>query len=293
MHLQLKKELNFASGKALLDIDVQIAAGTFVAISGPSGSGKTTLLRLIAGLEKGEGFININNKVWLDTATGLHLSPQQRRVGYVFQNYALFPNMTIRENLTFALEKNQSPAIIDELIETMELGALVSRYPQQLSGGQQQRVALARALVRKPPILLLDEPLSALDEGLRSHLQDYILKIHRKYQLTTLLVSHDTREIYKMADKVLVLAEGKMMGWGSPQVVFKDTIATNSLQLEGTIIQIIDSIATIQVGQNLLTIPINVEEKHQRKIGDKVQFQTNTIHPFLIKNDENKPESAN
>ena len=194
MYLTLKKELNFAGGKGLLDIDVQIEAGIFVAISGPSGSGKTTLLRLIAGLEKGEGLIKINNKIWLDTANGLRLLPQQRKVGYVFQNYALFPNMTVRQNLTFALEKNQSPAIIEELINTMELGELVNRYPQQLSGGQQQRVALARALVRKPPILLLDEPLSALDEGLRSHLQDYILKIHRKYQLTTLLVSHDTRE---------------------------------------------------------------------------------------------------
>lgn len=283
MHLQLKKQLNFAGGRGSLDIDVQIAAGTFVAISGPSGSGKTTLLRLIAGLEKGSGFIKINNKIWLDTANELHLSPQQRKVGYVFQNYALFPNMTVRQNLAFALEKNQSPVIIEELIETMELGELIHRYPQQLSGGQQQRVALARALVRKPPILLLDEPLSALDEGLRSHLQDYILKIHRKYQLTTLLVSHDTREIYKMADKVLVLAEGKMMGWGSPQAVFKDTIATNSLQLEGEVMELLaNGFIKVKIGANLLIIKDGQRNKQSLKIGDKVEVISNTLNTIIL-----------
>ena len=278
MHLNLKKKLNFASGKALLDIDVQIAEGTFVAISGPSGSGKTTLLRLIAGLEKGKGFIKIKNSIWLDTANGLYLPPQQRKVGYVFQNYALFPNMTVRQNLRFALEKNQSNTIIEELIETMELGELIHRYPQQLSGGQQQRVALARALVRKPPILLLDEPLSALDEGLRNHLQDYILKIHQKYQLTTLLVSHDTREIYKMADKVLVLEEGKMLGWGSPQEVLKNTTATNSLQLTGTVIELLaDDFVKVKIGTNILTL----KQNQSLKIGATIQVTATTLNASI------------
>jgi len=278
LNLNLKKQLNFVSGEKLLDVDVQIAAGTFVAISGASGSGKTTLLRLIAGLTKGAGFIKINNKIWLDTANGIYLSPQQRKVGYVFQNYALFPNMTVRQNLTFALEKKQSAAIVEELIDTMELGELIHRYPQQLSGGQQQRVALARALVRKPPILLLDEPLSALDEGLRNHLQDYILKIHQKYQLTTLLVSHDTREIYKMADKVLVLEEGEIMGWGSPEEVLKNTIATNNLQLEGEVIELLaDNFIKVKIGVNLLTLKNN----QTLKIGDKVQVISNTLNVFI------------
>lgn len=278
MNLNLKKKLNFASGKGLLDIDVQIAAGTFVAISGASGSGKTTLLRLIAGLEKGAGFIKIKDSVWLDTANGLHLPPQQRKVGYVFQNYALFPNMTVQQNLSFALEKNQSTAIITELVETMELGELVHRYPQQLSGGQQQRVALARALVRKPPVLLLDEPLSALDEGLRNHLQDYILKIHRQYQLTTLLVSHDTREIRKMADKVLVLEAGKILGWGSPQEVLKSTIATNSLQLEGRVMELLaDDFVKVKIGDNLLILKSN----QLLTIGDKVQITTTALNASI------------
>jgi len=278
LHLNLKKQLNFVSGEKLLDVDVQIAAGTFVAISGASGSGKTTLLRLIAGLTKGAGVIKIKDKIWLDTTNGIYLSPQQRKVGYVFQNYALFPNMTVRQNLTFALEKKQPTVIIEELIETMELGELVHRYPQQLSGGQQQRVALARALVRKPPILLLDEPLSALDEGLRNHLQDYILKIHQKYQLTTLLVSHDTREIYKMADKVLVLEEGEIMGWGSPEEVLKNTIATNNLQLEGEVIELLaDNFIKVKIGVNLLTLKNN----QTLKIGDKVQVISNTLNVFI------------
>ncbi|MFK7983491.1 MAG: ABC transporter ATP-binding protein [Saprospiraceae bacterium] len=278
MNLNLKKKLNFASGKSLLDIDVQIEEGAFVAISGPSGSGKTTLLRLIAGLEKGTGFIKIKDSVWLDTTNDLYLPPQQRKVGYVFQNYALFPNMTVRQNLAFALEKNQSAAIIEELIETMELGELIHRYPQQLSGGQQQRVALARALVRKPPILLLDEPLSALDEGLRNHLQDYILKIHRQYQLTTLLVSHDTREINKMADKVLVLKEGKLSGWGSPQEVLKNTIAANNLQLVGTVIELLaDDFVKVKIGANILTLKNN----QFLKIGNKVQITTTTLNTSI------------
>jgi len=279
LYLTLKKELNFASGKGLLDIDVQIAAGTFVAISGTSGSGKTTLLRLIAGLEKGTGFIKIKDNVWLDSTNNKYLPPQQRKVGYVFQNYALFPNMTVQQNLRFALEKNQSPVIIDELIETMELGELVNRNPQQLSGGQQQRVALARALVRKPPILLLDEPLSALDEGLRNHLQDYILKIHRKYQLTTLLVSHNTQEIYKMADKVLVLEEGKTKGWGSPKEIFKDTIVTNSLQLEGVVVKLLEgSFIKVKIGDNLLTL----KNTQLLKVGDKIQVISNMLNPFIL-----------
>ncbi len=278
MHLNLTKKLNFASGKGLLDIDVQIEEGAFVAISGPSGSGKTTLLRLIAGLEKGKGFIKIKNSIWLDTANGLYLPPQQRKVGYVFQNYALFPNMTVQQNLRFALEKNQVPAIVTELVDTMELGELVNRYPQQLSGGQQQRVALARALVRKPPILLLDEPLSALDEGLRNHLQDYILKTHQKYQLTTLLASHDTREISKMADKVLVLEAGKIIGWGSPQEVLKNTIATNSLQLEGEVMELLaDDFVKVKIGANVLILKRN----HSLKTGDKVQIITTTLNTSI------------
>lgn len=285
MHLNLTKKLNFASGKGLLDIDVQIAEGTFVAISGTSGSGKTTLLRLIAGLEKGAGFIKIKDSVWLDTANGLHLPPQQRKVGYVFQNYALFPNMTVRQNLRFALEKNQSTAIITELVETMELGELVNRYPQQLSGGQQQRVALARALVRKPPILLLDEPLSALDEVLRNHLQDYILKIHQKYQLTTLLVSHDTREIRKMADKVLVLEAGKIIKSGTPQVVFAKNTGTKEYQLSGTVIQIKDegnsSLISVKIGENIIEIEKGKQAQRILKIGDKMMLSTTVLNATL------------
>ncbi len=287
MHLNLTKKLNFANGKGLLDIDVQIEEGTFVAISGTSGSGKTTLLRLIAGLEKGAGFIKIKENIWLDTANGLHLPPQQRKVGYVFQNYALFPNMTIQQNLTFALEKNQSTAIITELVETMELGELVNRYPQQLSGGQQQRVALARALVRKPPILLLDEPLSALDEGLRNHLQDYILKIHQKYQLTTLLVSHDTREINKMADKVFVLEAGKIIKSGTPQAVFAKNRIAKEYQLSGTVIEIKDKgnryAISVKIGGNIIEVEKGKQEQNALKVGDVILLSTTVLNATLKK----------
>jgi molybdate transport system ATP-binding protein len=134
--------------------------------------------------------------------------PQHRSIGMVFQEYSLFPNMSVRENLEFALEKSQNKNIIDELLGIMELTNLGNKRPGLLSGGQKQRVALARSLVRKPKLLLLDEPLSALNTDLRAKIQDYILMIHEQFSLTTLLVSHDIPEIMKMSKRVLVIENG-------------------------------------------------------------------------------------
>ena len=281
MLINLTKELNFASGKKKLSIDTSIVAGSFVAISGPSGSGKTTLLRLIAGLSDADaGRIKVQNKCWLDTQKKINLSPQKRNIGFVFQNYALFPNMTVVENLKFALEKKQSTAIIEELLDIMELSALAKKYPQQLSGGQQQRTALARALVRQPAVLLLDEPLSALDEAMRQHLQDYILKIHQKYKLTTLMVSHDRKEIDKMANRVLRLKEG--------QLIPTNTISSPSSewQLAGTIVNIIPHrnhyIIELEIGSKIVPVKKSKTDIKDLKIGEQVTVLFNANQPIIL-----------
>lgn len=288
MKIKLQKQLNFAEGKGLLDIDTEIEEGDFVAISGASGSGKTSLLRLITGLEKAaQGFIEINGETWLDTAHKINLPPQKRRVGFVFQKYALFPNMTVRQNLNYALEKNQSNAIIEELIEEMGLTSLVNQPPFKLSGGQQQRVALARALVRKPKILLLDEPLSALDEAMRSSLQDYLLKIHQRYHLTTILVSHDLGEIFKMANQVLVLDSGKIVQSGTPASIFLCNKISGKYKVAGEVLQIAPSdvvfVVTVKLGNNIVRVIASEEEVKNMKIGERVLLVSKAFKPMIFR----------
>ena len=182
--------------------------------------GKTTLLRMIAGLTQPDsGYIRVNGESWYDSERKINLKPQKRNIGYVFQDYALFPNMTVKEHLLYA-QFNREKEYISELLDSFHLKGLCERKPAKLSGGQQQRLATARALVRKPQILLLDEPLSALDSETRESLQFEILQAHQKYQATTLLVSHDLNEICKLSDYVYVIENLKINRQGNPSVVF-------------------------------------------------------------------------
>lgn len=221
IEFRLEKHLNFAEGGQKLDITIQLDKGQFVTLYGKSGAGKTSILRMLAGLLRPEGGkIRVEGQQWYDHENNIFLSPQKRQLGFLFQDYALFPNMSVRENLLFALPKGQSDAIISELIELMELGELQTRRPNRLSGGQQQRVALARALVQKPPLLLLDEPLSALDQEMRQKLQHYLLEIHQKFGLTTILVSHEPNEILRLSDTVFVIEQGRLLRTCTPQELF-------------------------------------------------------------------------
>ena len=200
---------------------------------GKSGAGKTSMLRILSGLLQPEnGQIIVNGVTWLDSNMGINLPPQKRSIGFVFQDDALFPNMTVRENLEFALLKRQNSKIIDELIEMVELGDLQSRKPDAISGGQQQRVALARSLVQRPDILLLDEPLAALDIEMRLKLQPYILALHREYNLTTILVSHDIPEVIKMSDWVVHLEQGKIAQQGTPFEIFGEEEEAKLISIE-------------------------------------------------------------
>lgn len=288
IHLNFNITLNGGQQKFELSVHTTIQKGSFTAIYGPSGSGKTTLLRCLAGLETPDkGKIQVGEKIWFDPTNNSNYKPQKRGVGYVFQDYALFPNMTVYQNLTYALKPNQDSGIIQELIEIMELKALVESKPNALSGGQKQRVALARALVQKPKILLLDEPLSALDSDIKSKLQDYILKLHEKYQLTTLLVTHDIQEILRMSDYIIELKEGKVLKEGTPKTIFGHTEINSNFQFTGTVLEISSEdfihFITVKIGQNNVKVVADKEEIAQLKIGDTVLLSSKAFNPIIQK----------
>jgi molybdate transport system ATP-binding protein len=213
----MRLALNGAAGPFALDVALDIKNGSIVAITGPSGAGKTTLLRLIAGLARpNAGRLSVGGEVWCDTAARLHVPTRRRPLGFVFQDYALFPNMTVRGNVEYALGRNASHAEVDELLGLVALERLQQAYPDRLSGGQKQRLALIRALARRPSLLLLDEPLSALDPAMRRQLQGELKRLHATFGTTTLIVSHDTSEILRLADRVLRLEEGRIVYDGTP-----------------------------------------------------------------------------
>lgn len=214
---RLKKKLFSAQGEMILDVDFTIKTGELVTLYGASGAGKTSVLRMLCGLTApDDGFISVEGQVWFDAEKKINLKPQRRNVGIVFQDYALFPNLTVRENLEYAVDKKHSYSLVDELLELTELTSLSNKKPALLSGGQQQRVALARAIVRKPKILLLDEPMSALDTTLRLKIQDYILRVHEQFNLTTIIVSHDILEVIRLSRHVFLMDHGKIVKQGEP-----------------------------------------------------------------------------
>lgn len=288
IHIELQKTLTAANGAMDLHVDIRIKQGQMVTLFGNSGAGKTSILRMIAGLLNPDaGLIKVNHNIWLDTGKGISLKAQQRSIGFLFQNYALFPNMTVEENLFYALEKKQDKKIIAELIDTMELGDLRNRKPGELSGGQNQRVALARALVRKPEILMLDEPLSALDTQMRMKLQDFILKVHKQYNLTTILVSHDANEVIKMSDEVIIIDEGKITRQGKPVDVFASKRVSGKFQLFGEIISIeqedIIYVVTVLIGANIVKVIADESEAKTMALGDKVIVASKAFNPLIRK----------
>ena len=217
----LQKKLHTAAGIMTLDVNCAMEDAAFISLYGPSGAGKTSLLRMLAGFMKPDaGFIKVKDEIWFDSEAKINVPPQQRLVGFVFQDYALFPNMNVEENISFALSKNESGKTVDDLMEVTGLTGLRHKKIQLLSGGQQQRVALARALVRKPRLLLLDEPLSAIDMEMRSKLQETLLSIHSLYKITSIVVSHDMNEIVKLTSKTIHLEHGIVKQYGSPVEIF-------------------------------------------------------------------------
>ncbi|UOQ57918.1 ABC transporter ATP-binding protein [Leucobacter allii] len=223
---------DFHGTRVLFETDLVVEAGEFFTLLGPSGSGKTTLLRIIAGL------IDIDEgTVAIDGVDVTRLPTQQRDIGFVFQNYALFPHLTVAQNIAFGLKirKVRKEALrkrVDEMLELVELGPLADRFPAQLSGGQQQRVALGRALAQRPRVLLLDEPLGALDRRLRQDLGAEIRRIQQESNTTAVYVTHDQEEAYILSDRMGVMEAGYIRQVGTPAEVYgspRDSFVANFL----------------------------------------------------------------
>jgi molybdate transport system ATP-binding protein len=268
----VKKKLHSATGTFDLDVQFSGQVGTFNVIAGESGSGKTTLLRMLSGLlSPDSGRIVIHDEVWFDSETKINLPVQKRKIGFLFQDYALFPNMTVKENIKYAATRDSK---VHELIEMVGLQAIQDRFPDKLSGGQKQRVALARALAREPEILLLDEPFSALDDRMRSELQDQLLAIFKKLKTTVLMVSHDKAEIIKLASRVILLNKGKVLNDGTPLDVFLNKTTSCKFAFPGNILAItkVDLIyvAVITFGQNVFEVVLTEDDVKEYHVGDQV-----------------------
>ena len=280
MAININKKLHGSSGEMLLDIDLHIKEGDFVALAGESGSGKTTLLRILAGLEEAKGSIKVANESWQDAK--ICLKPQSRGIGFVFQDYALFPNMTIEENLLFVAKDK---ALASHLLEVTGLESLKDRMPNTLSGGQQQRVSLCRALMNRPKLLLMDEPLSALDPAMRTKLQHEILALHKEFGTTTIMVSHDPSEIYRLANRVVVLKQGKISKDGSAKEVLLQTSGSQKFTFEGELLDLLTSdvvtIAVVAIGQQLVEVVLTQSQAKSLVIGQRVRVSTKAFAPIL------------
>ncbi len=212
---------SFGSNRVLSDVNISIERGELFSIVGPSGSGKTTLLRIVAGLEtQDSGHVSIDGKV-VDS-----VPPNRRNVGMVFQNYALYPNKTVAENIASPLlvkgvRREQAFAEVEELAKRLGIEEVLDRLPGQISGGQQQRVALARALIKKPDVFLLDEPLSNLDAQLRFNARKFVRQLQRDLGITTIYVTHDQSEALSISDRIAVMSRGRVMQVGSPRELYE------------------------------------------------------------------------
>lgn len=252
-----------------LDIEATFKVNAINVLFGPSGSGKTSLLRALSGLDKiDKGSIYYNDKVWVNTASKTHIPISNRNIAFVFQDQALFPNMTVLQNLQFAKE-NTPQNLFKELVDTLELESLLHNKPNQLSGGQKQRVALARAILQEPKLLLLDEPLTALDEKLRSNIQLYLVALQKKLQFTVIMVSHNLQEVLKMAGNICVIENGKVTQQGSPNLLIAEN-PHNTLQ--GTVLTIEKDSATLLIAKQQINISKAKIVTTAYKVGDVVEI---------------------
>ena len=280
--LNIKKELHGSNGVMNLDINLSLQNGEFVALSGVSGSGKTTLLRVLAGLEEAFGEIIVDDEIWLNEKIKKPI--QKRDIGFVFQDYALFENLSVIDNLLY-VKKDKDLA--KQLLNLTDLYELKNRYPNSLSGGQKQRVSLCRALMKRPKILLMDEPLSALDPHMRLKLQDEILTLHKEFKTTTIMVSHDPSEMSKLASRVLVLKDGKIIDDGLPKDILLKTQGSQKFSFEGELLDIIKvdviNIAIVAIGQQIVEVVISNIEAQNLIIGEKVNVSTKAFSPTIKK----------
>jgi len=223
----------FGAFTALDDVSLEVEGGSLTALLGPSGSGKSTLLRIIAGLEVPDA-----GEILISGADATDLKPQKRNVGFVFQHYAAFKHMTVRDNIGFGLSVRKHPKAeirnrVDELLRLVQLEAFGHRYPAQLSGGQRQRMALARALAPEPEVLLLDEPFGALDARVRAELREWLRRLHEEVHVTTIFVTHDQAEAMDVASQIAVMNSARIEQVGSPTTLYDEPLTEFVMQFVG------------------------------------------------------------
>jgi molybdate transport system ATP-binding protein len=290
-------------GGTVIQVELRRPANAFslTVLFGPSGAGKSTTLRCLAGLDRPErGVIRFGDEVWFDAARGIFLPPQRRRIGYLFQDYALFPHLCVAENIGYGLGKVAAPERrkrIEEITALLGLAGLENYYPKQLSGGQQQRVALARALVCRPRLLLLDEPLSALDAPTREHLRRQLRDWLVELQMSTILVTHDRIEALALGDHVVVFEAGRVRQSDSVQQVFSAPVDVAVARIvgvdtieRGKVVQVADGFAIIQVGGK----QIIALARSRRKVGPNGEVYV-CIHAedvMLEKSGANRTQSS-
>ncbi|HML17744.1 MAG TPA: ABC transporter ATP-binding protein [Bryobacteraceae bacterium] len=261
IHLRIRKTFPARPDSAgfSLDVEFQAASGVTV-LFGPSGSGKTLTLDSIAGFARpDEGRILIDDDLLFDGATGVHLPPQARNCGYVFQNYALFPHMTLRENLQFAAERRprlERYRRVNEMLERFKIADAAGRKPHQVSGGQRQRCSIARALIGAPKVLLLDEPAQGLDAPLRVELYEILRQVRSDFKTPVLLVTHDLDECFELADEMLVVHAGKIIQSGTPKKILDSPASIEVARLLGRFNLIAGEIRTLDPGRKTSRLKI-------------------------------------
>jgi molybdate transport system ATP-binding protein len=276
----LHKNLHTAYGEMQLNIECRIEHGEFIGLYGASGAGKTSVLRMLAGLmQPDNGYIKVNEAIWFDDKQRMNVAPQQRKIGFVFQDYALFPNMSVRENIAFALHKHERATIVDELLELTGLGMFADKKIQTLSGGQMQRVALARAIAKKPQLLLLDEPLSAIDNNMRAQLQTTLLEVHKRFALTTILVSHDTDEMIRLTDKIIHLEHGKVEQYTTASAFFLNGYDVQTLT--GNVVSVYRDSIVVLISNRI--VKIASMQTVNFKPGEKIELIYQNTEPVIRK----------
>jgi molybdate transport system ATP-binding protein len=251
-----------------VDLELEAGDSRVLVLFGPSGSGKTTILRCLAGLDRPqEGFIRFGAEIWFDAATGVNRSPQARRLAYVAQDYGLFPHLTVGENVRFGMDVHRSAATprVESILERVHLGGMAGRLPGQLSGGERQRVALARALARDPALVLLDEPLAALDLPLRDPMRQELRQFLRSLDVPSVIVTHDRVDALTLGDRMAVLSGGFIRQVGSVPEVFSrpaDVAVAASVGVEnvvaGTVVETVDGLATVRVSDGSIRAAANL-----------------------------------
>lgn len=278
--IHLKKTFN--TNNFELDVKLNLEKGSFLAITGDSGAGKSTFLRLLAGLEKSDSYISVDDEIWQNDK--IFLPTQKRNIGFVFQDFALFENMNVLENLLYI---NHDINLANNLLYLTNMQNFKHAYPKTLSGGQKQRVALARAFIKKPKVLLLDEPFSSLDSNIKNKLHDELFRLHDKFQTTTIMISHNISEIYKLSDKVLLIKDGKMQNYGDSKDIFLKTSGSQKFSFIAEILDIkkvdVIYVVTLALFNQVSQIALSVDEVKSFKVGDIVKISTKAFAPNITK----------